>query len=401
MVNEFSSLRQRHRILPAVTAASENTKHLLQNTGRKLLQARHEHLAAVDVPASVLLLLTAIALPIFTFAVAYRISSQVYAKMPPEERWPKGYFLSAALDLHPASNFGAFFLTMSLVSATGVSLVRHMIVARRLPAGSESLHRCSLALAFASSLGGNGVTAFPHHDSRVVHNAMAITFFLGNLLHFTCEALLEWREPLGVRAGQRAARFWHGVILTLAATCTLIFLVHVLGEEMGGHDLRIGKLTAAVAEITTVGCFLIYIGTYYRSFAATRLHLSISLDGERSDPEVNSIRKERSWTELRKEISWTKLHSPRQSNERRNSCADSIVHADSNDSLLDLFIDTCETIAVETIAPFLQPSSHSADVDYDGSSVGRNDACNPNGGEGSSDNCGDSDGGSGNIQKCS
>ena len=92
---------------------------MLRSTGRKLLRARGEILATLDVPASVLLLGAAVFLPILTFATAYRISWRMYATMPPEARWPKGYFLSAALDLHPASNFGAYFLTVSLVSVAG------------------------------------------------------------------------------------------------------------------------------------------------------------------------------------------------------------------------------------------------------------------------------------------
>ena len=47
----------------------------------------------------------------------------------------------------------------------------------------------------------------------------------------------------------------------MATVCTLTFLAHILGEEMCGADLRIGKLAAATAEIVTVSCFLVYIGT--------------------------------------------------------------------------------------------------------------------------------------------
>ena len=36
----------------------------------------------------------AIALPVFTFTVAYSISHRTFAQLPPEARWPKGYFLS-------------------------------------------------------------------------------------------------------------------------------------------------------------------------------------------------------------------------------------------------------------------------------------------------------------------
>ena len=316
---------------------------MLRSVSRKTTLMRYERLATLDISAAVLLLGSAIALPVFTFMTVYSISDRAFAQMPPEKRWPKGYFLSAALDLPPATNFGAFFLTISFASATGVSIVRHMVVARRLPAGSAALHRTSLGLALVATLGGNGVAAYPHHSSRLVHNLAAAIFFLGNLFHFLLEALLEQREPLGVRAGQQAARFWHGVICALAAGCTLTFLAHVVGEEMNGWDLHIGKLVAALAEITTVGCFLIYMGTYYRSFTATRLHFSISIDGDVSDPAWSDLRREPSWDEMRKHA-FSASSPPR---------APSLVKSDSTDSMLDAVLGTAETIAAETLAPFL------------------------------------------------
>lgn len=74
----------------------------------RLARARQERLATVDLSAAVLLLGCAIVLPLFTFAVAYSISHRIFSSYPEEDRWPKGYFISAALDLQPASNFGAF-----------------------------------------------------------------------------------------------------------------------------------------------------------------------------------------------------------------------------------------------------------------------------------------------------
>mmetsp|Transcript_44666 Transcript_44666/g.148065 ORF Transcript_44666/g.148065 Transcript_44666/m.148065 type:complete len:526 (-) Transcript_44666:96-1673(-) len=295
--------RRLPRIAPAVKNAAQRARQVARNVSSgatRLARARQERLATVDLSAAVLLLGCAIVLPLFTFAVAYSISHRIFSSYPEEDRWPKGYFISAALDLQPASNFGAFFLTVALASTVAVAVIRHMIVARRLPAGCEALHRTSLFLSLASALGGNGVAAFPHNSSRAIHNTMAALFFLGNLFHFWIETLLEFREPLGVRAGQSATRFWHTAICALALVFTAVFLGHILGEEMGKLDFGIGKFTAALAEIATVACFLVYIGTYYRSFAATRITFAVEVNTERSDPVWSDpLARQGGWSPLR------------------------------------------------------------------------------------------------------
>ena len=53
---------------------------------------------------------------------------------------------------------------------------------------------------------------------------------------------------------------------------------------MGKLDFGIGKFTAALAEIATVACFLVYIGTYYRSFAATRITFAVEVCAGRPPP---------------------------------------------------------------------------------------------------------------------
>lgn len=52
------------------------------------------------------------------------------------------------------------------------------------------LHRLSFCLAVAAAFGGNGVTAYPHHASRTMHNAFAALCVLGGLLHFSIEVRL-------------------------------------------------------------------------------------------------------------------------------------------------------------------------------------------------------------------
>lgn len=87
----------------------------------------------------------------------------------------------------PAQCFGALGLTISLYSFIVVAYVRHKIVAMRLHGRHMLLHCFSLILAIAAAFGGNGVAAYPHHTSRVMHNAFAALCVLGALLHFSLE----------------------------------------------------------------------------------------------------------------------------------------------------------------------------------------------------------------------
>ena len=112
----------------------------------------------------------------------------------------KGYFLSAAIDLPPASNFGSLGLTISIAAFAAVAVVRHHIVAERLRAARLAsslgwLHRASLGAALTAALGGHGVAAYQHHESRAWHNAFAATFVLCALCHFHLESLVVERRP--------------------------------------------------------------------------------------------------------------------------------------------------------------------------------------------------------------
>ena len=81
--------------------------------GRSRLKRARLQVAEADVPATVLLLAVAVLLPLFTFVAAFRISSRVSEGAIFAQ---KGYFLSAAIDIQPASNFGALGITTSLTA---------------------------------------------------------------------------------------------------------------------------------------------------------------------------------------------------------------------------------------------------------------------------------------------
>jgi len=149
--------------------------------GRNRLRNVRLKIAEAEIPATVLLLAVAVLLPLFTFVAAFRISSRISEG---EIFKKKGYFLSAAIDMQPASNFGALGITISLTAFCCVAVVRHLIVALALGERRRQLHRLSLALAFVGSFGGNGVAAYQHHASRAIHNLFAAIFVLGALAHF-------------------------------------------------------------------------------------------------------------------------------------------------------------------------------------------------------------------------
>ena len=122
---------------------------------------------AMSLPASVLLLTATVLLPVVTFTAAYAVSQ----KHNPDVWLRKGYFLSAAIDLPPASNFGSLGLTLTLAAFTGVVIVRHHVVSARLAllAAQQSvhehtsltaLHRASLTTALSAAFGGHGVAAY-------------------------------------------------------------------------------------------------------------------------------------------------------------------------------------------------------------------------------------------------
>jgi len=236
---------------------------------------------AFKMPASVLLLTISIALPVLTFAAAFSVSNQNAATTQIWVR--KGYFLSAAIDLPPAANFGSLGLTITLAAFMAVAIVRHHIVAERLHAprcaGSlaecnpslASLHAVSLTSALTAALGGHGVAAFQHAESQFWHNLFAACFVLFALLHFALESKLERLAGLSSRLA-RVSRLM--LVLVSTAGC-VTFISHVLIEEMHHTSIGIGKLVAACAEILTCLCFLIYLATYSRSFHETRITLMV------------------------------------------------------------------------------------------------------------------------------
>ena len=236
---------------------------------------------AFNLPASVLLLTISIALPVMTFAAAFSVSNKHAAETQIWVR--KGYFLSAAIDLPPAANFGSLGLTITLAAFMAVAIVRHHIVAERLHAprcdGSHVernpslslLHALSLASALTAAVGGHGVAAYQHCESGFWHNIFAACFVLFALLHFALESTLERLAGLSSRLA-RASRL---TLVLLAAAGCATFICHVLVEEMHRTYIGIGKLVAACAEIMTCLSFLIYLATYSRSFHETRITLSV------------------------------------------------------------------------------------------------------------------------------
>ena len=109
------------------------------NVGRRIATLVRHKIASL--PASILLLSVATILPVLTFTAAYRVSDR---KTGGDIWLRKGYFLSAAIDVPPASNFGALGITVALAAFAAVAVVRHHVVHERLTASAtpqlHSLH---------------------------------------------------------------------------------------------------------------------------------------------------------------------------------------------------------------------------------------------------------------------
>ncbi|KAL1528114.1 hypothetical protein AB1Y20_009479 [Prymnesium parvum] len=270
------------RVTPRYPSA-ERRRRLYSGVQQRVKSAteRTRKIAQVDFPSSVILLALTVLLPLVTFIAAFKTTSRVWQ----DEIWKKkGYFLSAAIDMPPAQCFAALGLTTSLFSFVAVAYVRHKIVSMRLHKRRMLIHRISLALAIVAAFGGNGVTAYPHHTSRVMHNGFAALCVLGALLHFSLEALIEWVEPLV----SRATRLWHTALCLAAASCCSIFVLHIVVEEIGNRSVGIGKLAAAIAEIATMSCFMLYLSSYLNSFRHARVSMSITFAYDQQRPQHGS-----------------------------------------------------------------------------------------------------------------
>ena len=188
------------------------------------------------------------------------------------------YFLSAAIDLPPASNFGSLGLTITLAAFGAVAVVRHHIVAERLRAARLTgalgpLHSASLGAALTSAVGGHGVAAIPHNQMPAGHNGFAAMFVLCALLHFHLESYLERTACLS----STLARCSRAMLVGIATVGCATFLSHVVVEEMSGIQCGIGKLAAAAAEIVSCACFLVYLATYSRSFHESHIALTVTV----------------------------------------------------------------------------------------------------------------------------
>ena len=152
-------------------------------------------------------------------------------------------------------------------------MVRERLVAARASAELRSLHSSSLVLAVTAAFGGHGVAAYQHHASRVGHNGFAATFVLTAIAHFLLESTIERRLGLS-SALARATRL---SLVVIAALGCATFICHVVFEETYQLSIGIGKLVAAVAEIVTCLCFLVYLATYSRSFHETQITLTVTV----------------------------------------------------------------------------------------------------------------------------
>eukprot|EP00055_Hartaetosiga_balthica_P005055 m.14213 g.14213 ORF g.14213 m.14213 type:complete len:607 (-) comp4274_c0_seq2:364-2184(-) len=182
----------------------------------------------------------------------------------------KGYFISASMDMSPASHVGTLGLTMVTFGLLFTVFVRHKMMKRLLHGRSMLLHRLSITVAITSIFCGLGVAAFQHHLYTIVHNLFAALFFLLGVLHIVLEVYLETIYELYDPFHRKTRQFI--VFLTLLSVAFFLLLLAFAGD-MGSKNYDQTLFVAAIAELAAFFLFLLYFLTFLPGFHQLDMHL--------------------------------------------------------------------------------------------------------------------------------
>ncbi|GBG34419.1 Phosphate system positive regulatory protein PHO81 [Hondaea fermentalgiana] len=226
-------------------------------------------------PAS--FLMAGVILPLVTLAITYYISSTIYIddEMSMTIFDEKGFFISASLDVAPASNIGTLGLTTTLSMLSVIIFVKHKLVKKQLRGRNwMRTHRIATAFGLLSTFCGNGVAAFQHNAHAAAHNTFAALFFVFGMIHVVMETLLDLRFSLSMPM-TRKARLLISVLLIVSVMGFLGPMTYVLVERPPKEVGRFYKKIAASFEITAFACFVFWFGSYYSVLKASQFKLHV------------------------------------------------------------------------------------------------------------------------------
>eukprot|EP00043_Microstomoeca_roanoka_P007058 m.68269 g.68269 ORF g.68269 m.68269 type:complete len:293 (+) comp13675_c0_seq3:928-1806(+) len=182
-----------------------------------------------------------------------------------------GYFISASIDVSPASHIGTLGLSVACFCLIFTVIVRHKLMKRLLVGRATLLHRFSLLLALLSLFSVLGVGAYQHHQLPFGHNLFAVLFFIPSMIHVGIDNYLEWRYKLYAYWARRLRL----ILVTFICVSVVIFLtlLRASGDmDAPNRDMNL-LFIAAIAELSAFAFLLFYFLSLFPNFSKTRLYI--------------------------------------------------------------------------------------------------------------------------------
>lgn len=267
----------------------------------------------------------AIVVPILTFIITYSISLS-----SGKQAWPY-LFLSSSINYQPASNIGAFGLTIGLGSVSATMVLRYITIksiiatdarwallpsaaeedggdggdgkggeaptpidlsTTALTASSSAVNRCfccscctarrirlanrlAMIVGLLADLGGLGVAAFPVHENFYAHSASAAVFFLNGGAYLMLETMID----VAIRDPKRKHAWRWRVACTVG-----LFVMLGISFCVGGYYYKVAEdrdSAVATASFAEVGCFLfflLFVGSYIPALTRLKIVMHIKVD---------------------------------------------------------------------------------------------------------------------------
>ena len=234
-----------------------------------------------------------IVFPTITFCITYAVSiSNKTARYP-------YYFLSSTIDFPPGSNIGSFGLGLSSIVFFIWPFVRFLCVkwalANRAPHGRRVglkicgkmrlankgvrvLNTVSLVLGSAAAIGALGVASFQAHADLTVHLVFAGIFFVCGGAYVALQMLMDFVLPSATYTERKIRLAVISLFPIMFVVGLIIHSKYAAGEAFDRKDII---FLGAIAEITTLVLYMIFLGTFIPSYAHLRVNVTFAMSEER------------------------------------------------------------------------------------------------------------------------